>query len=90
MAAETRNIPASVHQRLLAKARDSSRPFNELLQHFTIERFLYRLSKSPQAGRFILKGALMLSAWSGSKELGTDYEKLNLFAFEMTRKETEV
>ena len=66
MAAETRNIPASVHQRLLAKARGSSRPFNELLQHFAIERFLYRLSKSPQAGRFILKGALMLSAWSGS------------------------
>jgi predicted nucleotidyltransferase component of viral defense system len=65
MAAEIRNIPASVHQRLLAKARDSSRPFNELLQHFAIERFLYRLSKSPQAGRFILKGALMLSAWSG-------------------------
>ena len=66
MAAEIRNIPASVHQRLLAKARGSSRPFNELLQHFAIERFLYRLSKSPQAGRFILKGALMLSAWSGS------------------------
>jgi len=66
MAAEIRNIPASVHQRLLAKARESSRPFNELLQHFAIERFLYRLSKSPQAGRFILKGALMLSAWSGS------------------------
>jgi hypothetical protein len=32
MAAETRNMPASVHQRLLVKARDSSRPFNELLQ----------------------------------------------------------
>ena len=27
---------------------------------------------------------------SQKKELGTDYEKLNLFAFEMTRKETEV
>lgn len=64
MAGEIRNIPASVHQRLLAKARESSRPFNELLQHFAIERFLYRLSQSPQAGRFILKGALMLSAWS--------------------------
>jgi Nucleotidyl transferase AbiEii toxin, Type IV TA system len=66
MARDIRNLPASVHQRLLAKARESSRPFNELLQHFAIERFMYRLSKSPQAGRFILKGALMLSAWSGS------------------------
>jgi len=66
MARDIRNIPASVHQRLLTKARESSRPFNELLQHFAIERFMYRLSKSPYADRFILKGALMLSAWSGS------------------------
>jgi predicted nucleotidyltransferase component of viral defense system len=66
MAKDIKNIPASVHQRLLTKAKESSRPFNELLQHFAIERFMYRLSKSPHAGRFILKGALMLSAWSGS------------------------
>ena len=66
MAGDIRNIPASVHQRLLTKARESSRPFNELLQHFAIERFMYRLSKSPYKDRFILKGALMLSAWSGS------------------------
>ncbi len=61
----TKNISASVHQRLLNKAKDSSRPFNELLQHFSIERFIYRLSKSSHANRFILKGALMFSAWSG-------------------------
>ena len=34
-----KNIAASVHHRLLRKARESSRPFNELLQHFAIERF---------------------------------------------------
>jgi len=28
-----------------------------------MERFLYRLSKSPHAGKFILKGALMFTAW---------------------------
>ncbi len=66
MAEKTRNISASVHQRLLNKARQSSRPFNELLQHFAIERFLYRLSKSPHRDRFILKGALMFSVWTGS------------------------
>jgi len=59
------NTAASVHQRLLNKAKESSRPFNELLQHFAIERFIYRLSKSPHADRFILKGALMFSAWGG-------------------------
>jgi len=28
-----------------------------------MERFLYRLAKSPFADRFILKGALLLTAW---------------------------
>ena len=65
MAKSIKNIAASVHQRLLNKAKESSRPFNELLQHFAIERFIYRLSKSPHADRFILKGALMFSAWCG-------------------------
>lgn len=66
MAGERKNLPASVHQRLLAMAKASSRPFNELLQRFAIERFIYRLSKSPQANRFVLKGALMLAAWCGA------------------------
>jgi len=61
-----KSVAVSVHQRLLNKAKQSSRPFNELLQYFAIERFIYRLSKSPNADRFILKGALMFSAWSGS------------------------
>jgi Nucleotidyl transferase AbiEii toxin, Type IV TA system len=65
MAQKISDIAASVHQRLLNKARNSSRPFNELLQHFAIERFMYRLSSTPQANRFILKGALMFPAWSG-------------------------
>ena len=66
MARNIRNTAASVHRRLLNKTKESSRPFNELLQHFAIERFIYRLSKSPHADRFILKGALMFSVWSGS------------------------
>ncbi len=65
MAKSIKNIAASVHQRLLTKARESSRPFNELLQYFAIERFIYRLSRSPHADKFILKGALMFSVWCG-------------------------
>lgn len=57
------NLAASVHQLLLNKARETRRPFNELLQYYAMERFLYRLSKSPHAARFILKGALMFTAW---------------------------
>ena len=65
MAKNIKNTSVSVHDRLRNMAKESSRPFNELLQHFAIERFIYRLSKSPHADRFILKGALMLSVWSG-------------------------
>ncbi len=61
MAREVSNLPASVHQRLLNKATESSRPFNELLQYFAMERFIYRLSRTPHAGKFILKGALMFT-----------------------------
>jgi hypothetical protein len=52
MAKGFKNITASVHQRLLNKAKESSRPFNELLQHFAIERFIYRLSRSYLADRY--------------------------------------
>lgn len=60
----TKNIGASVRQRLLNKARERGRPFSELLQYFAMERFLYRLSKSEYADEFVLKGALMLTAWN--------------------------
>jgi predicted nucleotidyltransferase component of viral defense system len=60
----TKNVGASVRQRLLNKARETGRPFSELLQYFAMERFLYRLSKSEYADKFVLKGALMLTAWN--------------------------
>lgn len=58
-----KNIPASIRQRLLNRAKADSRPFNELLQYYAMERFLYRLSMSRHSERFILKGALMLRVW---------------------------
>ena len=64
----SKNNPASIHQRLLNKARDEQRTFNELLQYYAMERFLYRLSQSNHSDKFILKGALMLRVW-GSPEL---------------------
>jgi len=59
------NLGASVRQRLLNQARAQARPFQELLQYFAMERFLYLLSKSPYADRFVLKGALLMAAWRG-------------------------
>jgi predicted nucleotidyltransferase component of viral defense system len=58
-----KNISASIRQRLLNRAKNDKRPFNEILQYYAMERFLYRLSQSAQSDRFILKGALMLRVW---------------------------
>jgi predicted nucleotidyltransferase component of viral defense system len=58
-----RDVGASVRQRLLNQSRAQGRPFQEILQYFAMERFLYRLSKSPSSDRFVLKGALLLTAW---------------------------
>ncbi len=61
----SKNLPASVRQRLANKAQETGRPFQEVLQYFAMERFLYRLSRSPHADKFVLKGALMFTAWGG-------------------------
>lgn len=66
MASKATNIPASVRARLLNRARKEKRPFNELLQYYAMERFLYRLSCSKFADKFVLKGGLMLQMWGGS------------------------
>ncbi len=58
-----KDMAASVHDRLLRLAKDSGRPFGEMLQYFAMERFLYRLGVSSHRDRFVLKGALMLRTW---------------------------
>ena len=63
MSAEKKNLPASVQARLKNLARDTNRPYDELLHYFAIERFLYRMSRSDHADRFVLKGALVIYAW---------------------------
>lgn len=57
------NVAQSVHQRLLTRAKKEERPFNELLQHYAIERFLYRLGCSSHTDKLLLKGALLLRVW---------------------------
>ena len=38
---------------------------NSVLARYAMERWLYRLSRSPHAERFVLKGGLLLLAWLG-------------------------
>lgn len=74
-----RNTAASIHQRLKNEASRSGQTFNELLQHYGLERFLLRLSKSRHAGRFVLKGALLLRVWQLSSIRATrDIDLLGL------------
>lgn len=58
------NTAASVRGRLTNRAKASQRPFQEVLQHYGLERLLYRLAQSPHRSRFLLKGALLLNAWN--------------------------
>jgi predicted nucleotidyltransferase component of viral defense system len=64
-------MPASVRQRLANKARESGRPFQDMLQYFAMERFLYRLTRSPHSDNFVLKGALIFMAWGGPSTRST-------------------
>jgi hypothetical protein len=47
MAKGKTNLAASVHQRLLNKAKESSRPFNELVQYFALNDLFTGCPKAP-------------------------------------------
>ena len=57
------DIATSVRDRLHTQARQSGRPFNEVLQYYGIERLLFRLSQSEYGHEFVLKGALAFFGW---------------------------
>jgi len=58
------NVSASVPQRLLTVSKSLQEDFTLTLTRYAIERFLYRLSRSPFADRFVLKGAILLNVWA--------------------------
>ncbi len=58
------DLPASILQRLLNRARMRGEDYNFTLSQFAIERFLYRLSVSRHRERFVLKGASLFCLWS--------------------------
>lgn len=59
------NLAASVRARLLNIAKAERTDFNQVLVRFALERFLYRLSQSVHADRFVLKGAMLFNLWYG-------------------------
>lgn len=59
----SRNLAASIRARLKQRADATKQDFNLALTHYGSERLLYRLSISPHAGNYLLKGALLFSLW---------------------------
>jgi len=58
------NLAHSIHQRLVQLSHTRKDDPNHILTRYAIERLLYRLSLSPYADRFILKGAMLFTFWT--------------------------
>ena len=59
------NYAHSVRQRLLNLSRERGEEFQFVLNRYALERLLARLSRSSQAERFVLKGAMLFALWTG-------------------------
>lgn len=65
MSERTTGLAQSVQVRLVRHAKTLGVDPNLVLTRFAVERFLYRLSRSPYTEQFVLKGALLLLVWLG-------------------------
>ena len=57
------NLSASILARLLTLAKQRGDDYSLLLNRFAMERLLARVSTSPYAEHFLLKGALLFALW---------------------------
>lgn len=65
MSAARDGLARSVQVRLARHAKAIGVDPNLVLARYAVERFLYRLSRTPHGNRFVLKGALLLLVWLG-------------------------
>jgi hypothetical protein len=61
-----KDMAATVKARLIDLGRKQGEDFQWILTQYTIERLLYRLSNTPHANEFILKGAMLFRLWTDS------------------------
>jgi predicted nucleotidyltransferase component of viral defense system len=66
-----RNVAASVRQRLTNLARERHEELQLVLTRYGLERLLYRLTQSPHAHEFVLKGAALFQLWTGHTHRAT-------------------
>jgi hypothetical protein len=60
-----RGLEQSVMARLATRSRALAVDPGVVLTRFATERLLCRLSRSPYASRFVLKGAMLMPLWLG-------------------------
>jgi hypothetical protein len=60
-----KNKAASIRARLLALAQSKGEDYQRVLGRFAIERFLYRMGRSPYRDKFAIKGATLFTLWAG-------------------------
>lgn len=80
----SKSISASVKALLQNVAATRGEDFNLLLLRYGIERLLFRLSQSPHADRFLLKGAMLFVVWDEKTHRPT--RDLDLLGFGSTEK----
>ena len=86
---QVRNLTASIRDRLRIQARERNEEFQLILTQYAIDRLLYRLSSSPHADRFVLKGAMLVSIWGGGRYRVTrDVDLLKFGSSELDHIET--
>jgi predicted nucleotidyltransferase component of viral defense system len=61
----------SIHARLVVRSKELGMEGQLLLERYALHRFLFRLSKSIHADRFLLKGAQLMLIWIGETARST-------------------
>jgi hypothetical protein len=74
-----KNVAASVRDRLANQARSSGVPLTALMERFVIGRLLWRVSRSADNRKFVLKGAQLFSLWTNTMHRPT--RDLDLLSF---------
>ena len=67
----SKNIPASVRQRLRDLAGRRNEEFGLVLTKYALERVLFRLGRSKHRESFVLKGALPFELWTKERHRPT-------------------
>ena len=73
------NLVASIRQRLLNISKEMGEDPNLVFIRYVVERMLYRITRSKHSNQFVLKGAMLITAWTGRPHRPT--KDLDLLGF---------